>query len=190
MLEDIIDHRVGVVTGISGISSDMRRLHGNRINQRRRPISDRHVLLFRPQANSRDDRRARQGGPHYRRHRRKRQRSARCHLRAGSIGPLYSFTTSAAIYPSHSARYKFCPHRKTSRSLVIPVHMLCAASSHGRASSLMRSIENEGDLIDAEIHFGLVLTSKPNSAHLQHHGIFPEEISPVICAKPSVFRIR
>ena len=41
----------------------------------------------------------------------------------------------------------------------------------------MRSIENEGDLIDAEIRrIGFNLEAQ-FTAHLQHHGIFPENLA-------------
>ena len=55
----------------------------------------------------------------------------------------------------------------------------------------MRSIENEGDLIDAEIRRIEFLTSKPNSRHIFNITEFSRKISPVICAKRlRIFRIR
>ena len=58
MLEELVDHRSGLL-GISGIGSDMRRLHEAAAVQCRCTARHRNVLLFGAQADRRDDRRAR-----------------------------------------------------------------------------------------------------------------------------------
>ena len=57
MLEELVDHRSGLL-GISGVGSDMRRLHDAAASNADARLAITDVLLFRAQAGGRDDRRA------------------------------------------------------------------------------------------------------------------------------------